>query len=456
MRAIKMQVIVVAIVVGLGVVSQAPAYYAGGGKDAAKGDDCLVGYEFVDPGQVTDAGTKKPAVVCVDCDPSCDLDGVPTANGSCTMAAGVCIDQSGVAQCTPPSGLDKASAKGKVQGVKGATGKIVIDTSQLLEGSACGAMVGVVMPLKSTKKGLKERKATIKLSALVKKNKSEGISKRTDKDKLTYICQPRPEGDACPSASTTTTVTSTTTTSTVPNLCGNAVLDPGEECDDGNANDGDGCTRNCTLCGNGTVTPPEECETPLTCTGGANNTNPCASDDDCPGGFCTTKNIPGCDANCTLPACGNSNVSGDETCDDGNTSDFDNCPSDCIIDSCSNPGGSYVVSVNFAGSEDVAGITVFVDYPEGSVILPGSGSDASALVTNLPGTAGASANDYDHAVQVAVADFAAFPSGLLFNLDFQSCDGAMPAAGEFTCTVLSAGDANLQPVSGVTCSVSVP
>jgi hypothetical protein len=112
--------------------------------------------------------------------------------------------------------------------------------------------------------------------------------------------------------------------------------------------------------------------------------------------------------------------------------------------------------VNFAGSESVAGITVFVEYPEGMAIIPGSGSDATAYVSNLPGSAGASANDYDHAVQVAVADFEAFPSGLLFNLAFETCDGATPTAGDFACTVISAGDVNLQPVAGVTCSVSIP
>jgi hypothetical protein len=209
----------------------ARAYYAGGGKDAAKGNDCLIGYEFVDPDQLTDPGTKKQAFVCKDCDPSCDLDGVNTPNGSCTMAAGACINQGGVTGCTPASGLDKATAKGKVQGVKGAAGKVVIDTSQLLQGSACGAMVDVVMPLKSTKKGLKERKAKIKLSALLKKNKSAGISKRKDKDKLTYICQPRPEGEACPAPPTTTT-----TTTTIPTALSFVTGAPGGPC--GTANEG--------------------------------------------------------------------------------------------------------------------------------------------------------------------------------------------------------------------------
>ena len=240
----------------------------------------------------------------------------------------------------------------------------------------------------------------------------------------------------------------------------NDVLDPGEGCDDGNANDGDTCTHACTSCGNGVVSAPEECETPALCTGGTNANNPCTSNADCPPsgtGFCATRNIVGCDANCTLPSCGNNNVSGTETCDDGNTDEMDSCPNDCTVDSCDNPGSDYTVSVNFAGSEAVAGITVFLDYPEGQVIIPGSGAAVpGGIITDLPGFALGQTNDLDHALIEALADTAAFPSGLLFNVHFQSCNGATPTAGEFSCTVTAAGDETLTPIPGVTCSVSVP
>ncbi len=45
-------------------------------------------------------------------------------------------------------------------------------------------------------------------------------------------------------------------------FCGDAIVQDGlgEECDDGNRNPVDGCTNDCTVCGDGVVTPPEECE----------------------------------------------------------------------------------------------------------------------------------------------------------------------------------------------------
>jgi cysteine-rich repeat protein len=44
--------------------------------------------------------------------------------------------------------------------------------------------------------------------------------------------------------------------------CGNGSLDPGEDCEDGNGTDGDGCDSNCTAtgCGNGVTTAGEECD----------------------------------------------------------------------------------------------------------------------------------------------------------------------------------------------------
>ena len=66
--------------------------------------------------------------------------------------------------------------------------------------------------------------------------------------------------------------------------CGNSVLDPGEQCDDGNLANGDGCDSRClgetpVVCGNGIVDPGEYCD----------DGNPTAGD--------------GCEADCRFTIC---------------------------------------------------------------------------------------------------------------------------------------------------------
>ena len=112
------------------------------------------------------------------------------------------------------------------------------------------------------------------------------------------------------------------------NICGDGVPYVGtEECDDGNGLNGDGCDQNCTLsdCGNGVLAAPEVCED--------NNT----VDGD------------GCDGNCTITACGNgvASPSTGEACDDGNAIDGDGCQNNCTLTPVSvvlPPGGGTVTT----------------------------------------------------------------------------------------------------------------
>jgi cysteine-rich repeat protein len=92
--------------------------------------------------------------------------------------------------------------------------------------------------------------------------------------------------------------------------CGNGIQTAGEQCDDANLDPNDGCTDHCTLCGNGTRTAPEECDD--------GNLDP----DD------------GCTAACTR--CGNGIATAPEGCDDGNLIDGDGCDSDCLRRGCGN------------------------------------------------------------------------------------------------------------------------
>jgi hypothetical protein len=171
-------------------------------------------------------------------------------------------------------------------------------------------------------------------------------------------------------------------------------------------------------------------------------------------------------------SCGNNTVEGSETCDDGNTVDEsdagvptsppDTCPKNCMIGSCG-PGTTtpQTVSVNFtvpAGTQ-VAGVTVFVDYPDTKCLIPGSGSSSgvTSSITNLPSGALSQPNDLDYGLLEAVLRGTAISPGLLFRLTLQRCPGA-PAlvAGDFKCVVKGATNPQGQSVSGVTCSVSVP
>jgi cysteine-rich repeat protein len=159
--------------------------------------------------------------------------------------------------------------------------------------------------------------------------------------------------------------------------------------------------------------------------------------------------------------CGNGSQEPGESCDDGNTSNNDACPSDCVIAPCTPIVPSdRPIDVNFAPpvGVGVAGITVLVNYPEGKVIIPGSGNGLPAgTITNTPSGASANSNDFDHALREVVVNATNMPPGLLFRIHTQNCQGApAPAAADFTCTVLDASDQNGNDVSGVTCTVAVP
>jgi len=101
------------------------------------------------------------------------------------------------------------------------------------------------------------------------------------------------------------------------NVCGDEYLlqAVGEECDDGNMLNGDGCSSTCKveICGNGVVDASEECDD--------GNTADC----------------DGC-SSCELDACGDGRLcaSQNEDCDDGGTVGGDGCTSYCRIEICGN------------------------------------------------------------------------------------------------------------------------
>ncbi len=127
-------------------------------------------------------------------------------------------------------------------------------------------------------------------------------------------------------------------------VCGNGEVEDGEGCDDGNTDDGDGCSAACTVevaepeCGNDVLENDEQCDDGNTDDGdgcsAACEVEPACGDgtvdegEDCDDG--NTDDGDGCSAACELePACGDGTVDDGEDCDDGNTDDGDGCSATC-------------------------------------------------------------------------------------------------------------------------------
>jgi len=165
------------------------------------------------------------------------------------------------------------------------------------------------------------------------------------------------------------------------------------------------------------------------------------------------------------PVCGDGRVDFDqgETCDDGNTVDGDACPASCRIRSCTATGTHLLADVQFSppAGVDLAGITVFVRYPDGVVRIPGMANDASVQgsIMNLPDNGFPTLNDLDYALRVVLftPDSSPIAPARLFTIQFDTCTGAaLPQASDFLCSVESAADTNNDPVAGAACSVSLP
>lgn len=95
-------------------------------------------------------------------------------------------------------------------------------------------------------------------------------------------------------------------------VCGNFVVETGEECDDGNDNALDACTTRCKRphCGDRLVQEGEECDD-----GDLDEAD-----------TCTTA--------CRVPRCGDGFVQKGEECDDSNTENNDYCTNDCKLPRC--------------------------------------------------------------------------------------------------------------------------
>jgi len=215
-------------------------------------------------------------------------------------------------------------------------------------------------------------------------------------------------------------------------LCGNGVLDLGEECDDGNRDPSDACTNTCQVarCGDGIVeVGVEQCDD-------GNRVN-----DDA------------CSNTCTQTSCGDGIVQTGEECDDGNNIPNDGC-TDCMLDPvpCNADGlDARVCLAKTAATAQLGGVTVDVAYPSPPLSIPGSGLEASVRqrVTDLTGGVGLSViadrdpngDGVDDTLRNAYAAAPkTVPLGPFELIHFDCPAGTLVRAHDLRCTIPDASD----------------
>jgi cysteine-rich repeat protein len=229
--------------------------------------------------------------------------------------------------------------------------------------------------------------------------------------------------------------------------CGDGVRQAGEQCDDGNTDDGDACTNGCksAKCGDGAVqTGVEQCDD--------GNKFP---DDAC-------KN------DCTLPVCGDGIIaSGVEDCDDGNTVASDGCGADCKLESvtCGNDGAEVTILLEYDAEQllTLQGVGIDLGYPEDRASIPGSGQDALARITDLVNvehflgpndkdTTGDGIDDTLHLSYLSTPN--RLPPGDLASVRFDCTAGTVLQPFDFACAVVDTSNDHGTPVTEpVSCTV---
>jgi Tol biopolymer transport system component len=169
--------------------SVSEARILGDGKGRAE-SDCFIVLEPFDAGSIAPFGAKRlPSIQCTDCDPTCDHDGLASADGTCEFRVIAClnVDDGATATCMPAP-LTKAKAVAKFKNGS------VIDFSPPLPADAsatCGSEASVPVAVKTRPDG--NRPGTAQLTLLAT---AEGRPR--DRDRLLLVCAPRPSGQACP------------------------------------------------------------------------------------------------------------------------------------------------------------------------------------------------------------------------------------------------------------------
>ncbi len=123
--------------------------------------------------------------------------------------------------------------------------------------------------------------------------------------------------------------------------CGDKLIIGSEQCDDGNAHSGDGCTSACAIEIGFTCTSAQPSQCWSECGDGVQAaTEKCDDGNESNGDGCTTSCIvevgstcTGSPSVCTIAAyCGDEVMAGSEACDDGNNRDGDGCSHNCAVE----------------------------------------------------------------------------------------------------------------------------
>ena len=268
-------------------------------------------------------------------------------------------------------------------------------------------------------------------------------------------------------------------------LCGNGVLDPGEECDDGSANDDSGaCLTTCVkaTCGDAFIWKGiEECD-------GINLAG-------CAGQLCHCQDLGfsagtlSCAPNCMFDTsqCGPAFTPsatptvtpivptptvtpsptptavaqcGDHLLEQDSGETCDTCPEDCLVQACTPGPSTTTVSVNLTtpDGQTPSSVTVLVAYRWDLLSLPGTGTDSSVTgrVHNRPPNSIPSITDLDYALRVGLQRTSPpLSPGRLFTVDFDVCAGGGPALpSDFDCTVETCKSGS-SAIAGCGCSVGI-
>lgn len=185
----------------------------------------------------TRRGVPKNRLVCYEGDPRCDV-GSGANDGVCVFSVRLCLNQQDarLAECTP-SGIEAMEIQRPFAGsvdpadianfaaleqAAAAFGVAIYRNGQVFHSgvvnstrNVCGESVQLVVPLRQAIAG---RWVSGRRLFQVAAYTTHG---QVDTDRLALVCRP--------------------------STCGNGRLDAGEECDDGNRSDGDGCDRACRI-----------------------------------------------------------------------------------------------------------------------------------------------------------------------------------------------------------------